>query len=416
MRWARWVVGLVVALGGAALLAGCGAAASAENHVAGRRLTVYVSVPFQGSSATDARAVVGGVEVALAAARHRVGRYRIALRVLNDATPQSGGWDPGQTSANARRAAADPSTIGYIGEIDSGASAVSIPLLNGAGIPQISPTSSTVGLTTGGYGALPGEPEKYYPTQRRTFVRLAPDDAVQAAAQVQIQLDAGCRRTAVLDDGGVDGRDAALTFAALAHRSSLRAVGPVTFAPTHDRAAAASVARSRADCALITGLDDTGAARLSEDIATAAPGVLLFGWAGLAAPAYVDPAAGGIPGWLTPQVVLTDPGLKASGDPLAERRFAEAYARRYGSPPPTAVYGYESMSLLLDAIRRATGGGRGSVGRSAVLDALLDTRDRHSALGTYSVETDGNTTLDRYGVYRVRNGRLVFWKAVAGGG
>jgi branched-chain amino acid transport system substrate-binding protein len=219
----------------------------------------------------------------------------------------------------------------------------------------------------------------------------------------------------VLDDGGVDGRDAALTFTAVARRSSLRAVGPVTFAPTNDRAAAASVARSRADCALITGLDDTGAARLSEDIATAAPGALLFGWAGLAAPAYVDPAAGGIPGWLTPQVVLTDPGVRMQGDPPPARRFAGAYARRYGSPPPTAVYGYESMSLLLDAIRRATGGGRGSVGRSAVLDALLDTRDRHSALGIYNVERDGNTTLDRYGVYRVRNGRLVFWKAVPGG-
>jgi ABC-type branched-subunit amino acid transport system substrate-binding protein len=140
---------------------------------------------------------------------------------------------------------------------------------------------------------------------------------------------------------------------------------------------------------------------------------MLFGWSGLAAPAYVDPAAGGIPGWLAPQLVLTDPGLGTSGQPPAERRFALAYARRYGPPPPAAVYGYEAMSLLLDAIRRVTGFGRGEAGRAAVLAALLHTRDRHSALGTYSVERDGDTTLHRYGVYRVRNGRLVFWKAMA---
>jgi branched-chain amino acid transport system substrate-binding protein len=71
------------------------------------------------------------------------------------------------------------------------------------------------------------------------------------------------------------------------------------------------------------------------------------------------------------------------------------------------------MSLLLDAIDRATGGGRSEVGRSAVLAALLHTRDRHSALGTYSISADGGTTLDRYGVYRVRNGRLAFWKAMS---
>ena len=42
---------------------------------------------------------------------------------------------------------------------------------------------------------------------------------------------------------------------------------------------------------------------------------MLFGWSGLAAPAYVDPADGGHPGWLAPQLVLTDPGLDAAQYP-----------------------------------------------------------------------------------------------------
>jgi branched-chain amino acid transport system substrate-binding protein len=140
---------------------------------------------------------------------------------------------------------------------------------------------------------------------------------------------------------------------------------------------------------------------------------MLFGWSSLAAPAYLDPSDGGVPGWLAPQVVVTNLGIDASRATPAGRRFAAGYAGHYGPPPPTAVYGYEAMSLLLDAIDRATGGGRSEVGRSAVLAALLHTRDRHSALGTYSISADGGTTLDRYGVYRVRNGRLAFWKAMS---
>jgi branched-chain amino acid transport system substrate-binding protein len=43
-----------------------------------------------------------------------------------------------------------------------------------------------------------------------------------------------------------------------------------------------------------------------------------------------------------------------------------------------------------------------------VIDAFLDTVDRRSVLGTYSIDEVGNTTLDRIAGYRVRRGRPVF--------
>jgi len=73
---------------------------------------------------------------------------------------------------NARRAAADSSAIGYIGEFNSGASAISMPILSEAGIPQISPSNTYVGLTRSGSGAAPGEPDKYDP---RWSAALLPD-------------------------------------------------------------------------------------------------------------------------------------------------------------------------------------------------------------------------------------------------
>ena len=72
------------------------------------------------------------------------------------------------------------------------------------------------------------------------------------------------------------------------------------------------------------------------------------------------------------------------------------------------------MSLMLSAIATATHDGKRDARRSAVLAAIFDTRDRHSVLGTYSIERDGDTTTHRYGVYTVRNGALRFLKTLHG--
>jgi branched-chain amino acid transport system substrate-binding protein len=413
VRGGRWLAAALVLIGGVSV-AGCGATASADNHIAGRRLTIYVSLPFDGPSAVGAGAVLGGVELALDDARHRVGRYRIDVRVVNDATVASRGWDPGQTTANARLAIANPTTIGYLGDLNSGATAVSIPLLNRAGIPQISPASTAVGLTAGGAEASPGEPQKYYPTQKRTFARVVPSDAVQAAVQARLQLQAGCRKVVVLDDGEVDGSDAALSFTVAAKAARLNVIDTIQFDPraTSYSSLAASVAHDGADCVLISALTQNNAALVTEQVARAVPGAQLFGWSGLAERTYTDARSGGIPMWLDSRMVITVAALAPSDYPPAGRRFLADYARHYGQPQPYAIYGYEAMSLMLDAISRATRRGRTEAVRSKVLAAVFATRDRHSVLGTYSIDADGDTTLDRYGVYHVSQGRLVFWKAM----
>jgi branched-chain amino acid transport system substrate-binding protein len=412
--WTRVLTAALVLIGGASV-AGCGATASADNRVAGRRLTIYVSLPFDGPSAIGARAVLGGVELALDHARHRVGRYRIDVRVLNDATVPSRGWDPGQTSANARLAIANSTTIGYLGDLNSGATAVSIPLLNRAGIPQISPSSTAVGLTAGGAEASPGEPQKYYPTQKRTFARVVPSDAVQAAVQAELQRRAGCRKVVVLDDGEVDGSDAATSFGVAAKAAGLNVIDIDQFEPraTSYSSLAASVAQDGADCVLISALTQNNAALVAEQVARAVPGAQLFGWSSLAETTFTAAADGGIPAWLDPRMVITVAALAPADYPPAGRRFLTDYTRRYGPPQPYAIYGYEAMSLMLDAISRATHRGATEAVRSKVLAELFATRDRRSVLGTYSIDADGDTTLDRYGVYHVSQGRLVFWKAMS---
>ena len=106
----------------------------------------------------------------------------IKYQSLDDSTAQAGAWDPGKTAQNARKVAGDKNAIGYIGEFNSGATEVSLPILNQAGIPQVSPANTYVGLTTNEPGSAPGEPQKYYPTGKRTYLRIVPRDTIQAAA------------------------------------------------------------------------------------------------------------------------------------------------------------------------------------------------------------------------------------------
>ena len=122
----------------AVTVAGCGGddggTASAEGGSGGRTLTVYSSLPLQGASKNQAQAITNGMKLALDQAGGKAGDNTIKYVSLDDSTAQAGAWTPEATSANARKAAQDDSTIAYLGEFNSGASAISIPILNEAGI------------------------------------------------------------------------------------------------------------------------------------------------------------------------------------------------------------------------------------------------------------------------------------------
>jgi branched-chain amino acid transport system substrate-binding protein len=414
MRWAIVAVAAVVAV---ITADGCGSSSGqvlAATRIRGKTLTIYASAPLRGRSTVSGQAVINGAQLALDGVHSRIGEYRIALRVLDDATIARGGWDPGQTTINVRLPVLDPTTIGYVGDFNSGASAISIPPLNRAGIPQVSPTSAAVGLTSAMLGAFPGEPQKYYPTSIRTFARVVPNDSIQAIAQVRVQQDMGCRSTYVLNDGEVDGADTARSFEVAAQAAHLRLAGVQTFVrdASSYTSLASGIAQVAPDCVLIAADTESGAVLLTTDLAAAMPRVKIFGSAGLAESTYTDPLKGGIPLSVDSRVVLTSPTLGLNELPPSARAFTAAYERQYGPPEPDAIFGYEAMSLMLDAIERATDGGTEPAVRSAVRTAIFATRNEHGVIGTYSIDRNGDTTLRRYGIWGIAQGQLTFLEAI----
>ena len=94
------------------------------------------------------------------------------------------------------------------------------------------------------------------------------------------------------------------------------------------------------------------------------------------------------------------------------KTFLADYKAKYGgsTPDPYAIYGYEVMKLGLQTV--ASLGAKGN-SKSDVLKALFAITNRHSVLGTYGFDKNGDTTLKAYGLYKVGStGEPVFLKSL----
>jgi branched-chain amino acid transport system substrate-binding protein len=404
----RWLC-LAALAATATALAGCGGVGvSGASEATGNQLAVYSSLPLQGPAAAGSAEIVDGERLALAQAGGHVGKFKVGYVSLDDANPQSGKLDPEATSTNAKTAAQDTSTIAYLGELGSAATAVSLPLINAAGILQVSPSSPYVGLTSS-LDAGQDEPERFYPSGKRSFGRLQPGDPGQADAQLQLMRALGVRRLYVLDDqdpfalplAEIVSAEAQRAGIALAAHDSILTTAP---APAAYAGEAEKIARAKPDAVFFAGGVQAGTAALWRALHRADPKLLLLGTSALEEPAFT-----GALGGAGAQTYLTTPILPLTDYPPPAARVLADYRRRFGGRPGAyALYGYEAMSVVLDAIRRAAERGND---RQAVIDRFFQTKDRRSVLGTYSVLASGETTLSRYGVDRVSGGHAVFYRA-----
>ncbi len=88
---------------------------------------------MQGPASVQAAALVKGIRLAIDEAVGRAGTVSIRYTALDDSTARAGGWDPAQTAHDARVAAHDTRAVGYIGEFNSRATEVSLPILTAPG-------------------------------------------------------------------------------------------------------------------------------------------------------------------------------------------------------------------------------------------------------------------------------------------
>lgn len=396
MLRARLALGLILLP--ALALGGCTRAQERGAETNATTLTVYLSLPFQGAAGAQSQATADGARLALSRAGGRAGEFVVKLSVLDDARTGSDRWDPEQTAENANAAVRDRTTIAYLGEGPSGATAISLPILNAAGIAQISPTSTYPGLTQAAGGGK-GEPEKYYPSGVRSFVRPIPTDREQLPVLGALVRKAGCRRIGLVDDGGVDGGGLTTAASTMPSFGGARIGKRTRLRSEEDPAAAArGLLTDTPDCVLLAARPAERVNELLDALHAADPSLRLFAGAGLATPELAKAITPGTARRLR---------LVAPGGPRSAKgnRIAAAYAKSFGRPArAVSLYGYEAMELALAAVR--TAGARGN-NRDAVERSLFALGEREGPFGNYRLTPQGDVSNGTYVPLAVRDRRLV---------
>jgi branched-chain amino acid transport system substrate-binding protein len=397
----------IAACGSSSKSSSGGSASGGGSSSGGKSLTIYSSLPQQAADRQQSLDVISGEQLALSQVGNKVGTFSIKFVSLDDATAAAGQWDPTQASSNARRAAQDPSTIGYVGEFNSGASAITIPILNGAGILQVSPANTAIPLTQVNSG-FPGAPQKYYPSlasNGRTYGRVVPVDSYQANADLEVMKGLGIKKLYILDDTQVYGLGIAKAVQQYAPKYGIAVAGEesIDTKATNYRSLAQKIKSSGADALFFGGLTVDGGPQLWNDISAVNPTLKKFGPDGVDEDSFstkISPAAQANTWLSVPQ---------AAPNAASKKFLADFQAAYHHTPQPYAIDGYEAMSVILDSIKRA--GAQGN-NRADVVKAFHATTNKASVLGTYSIDANGDTSLATYEFSTIKGGKRIPYKFV----
>lgn len=375
---------------------------SACSTASGGTIKVYVSLPLQ---TRQGDSIYKGIELAFRQADWQTSDFRVEIFSRTDSL-LSGQWDEDLEEANAREAVSDPDVMAYIGPMNSGAAAVSIPITNRGGLVQISPSNTAPELTKAGF--TPGAPGKYYPTGRRNYFRTSSTDDWQGPAGAIWARLLGYSSVYVLDDGEVYGAGIADLFEEKALDVGIAVLGRETIDKTATDFEAVLKQIGEADPQLVFfgGSTTSGAALIVKQMREMNIDAVFMVPDGATDSEFIEiagPAAEGVLGTLVgmPSRLSKDVGAD----------FYQAYIDAYGEEPePFAQFGYDAARVVLDAIERA-----GMKDRRAILDALDSTRDFEGTGGTFSFDRNGDTTLIVLSGNRVEAGKFEFVELLSPG-
>lgn len=383
----------------AAILLVCAPIASAQDA---QVIKIVSSLPRTGSARGQTDTIVNGIVMAIEESGNKVGAFTIKYEDLDDATAAEGQWTAEKEAANADQAIKDPDVMVYIGTYNSGAAKVSMPKLNQAGILMVSPANTWPGLTKPGKGD-PGEPEKYRPSGKINYVRCVPADDIQGVVSADWAKKLGLNKVFILDDREVYGKGIADLFQARAEEIGLKVLGhegidarAQEFKPLMTKIKAAGP-----QLIYFGGTTQTKAGQLVKDMLAVGLDAKFMCPDGCYEDAFIESAGAEN---LQDRALVTFGGLPPEKLTGKGASFVANYQKKFNKfPEGYAVYGYECGKTALEAIRRA-----GKKDRDAVRAAGLTIKNFDGALGKWSFDKNGDTTLRTMSGNTVKAGKFAF--------
>ena len=347
--------------------------------------------PLQGSSRTQTEQIVAAIKYELQQREWKAGDYNIGYQSCDDATAQAGKWDSGKCSQNANNYAANDGVIAVIGTFNSGCAQIIVPVINEAadgGIPMVSPANTLVCLTTSANNCSASEPDKYYPSGTRNYLRVVAHDGYQGAAMAEFSQTEGIKNVYILNDKESYGLGVATNYRDAAESLGIKIAGFDAWdaKATSYTALFNKVKQSGADAVFLGGLiDENGAQVIKDKVAVLGPNdgdVKLLAPDGFTTQATIDEAGTASAGMF----------MSVAGKPIdALAGKAREFITGLENGPlagkaidPYSIYGAQAAQVVLDAIAASDGS------RSDVITQLFATDIDDGLIGAFTFNEEGD--------------------------
>ena len=346
-------------------------------------------LPKQGGSRTQTVQMAKAIAYVLDQQNWKAGSYNIGYQDCDDSTAQLGKWDPDKCSANAHAYASNSKLLGVVGTFNSGCAAIEIPVMNqapGGGLLLLSPANTYGCLTEPCAG---DEPEKYYPSGKRNYARVAPSDPNQGAVDAAFLKSKGVKRVSVLNDKEAYGLGVAKNFAGAAKAAGMTVTGFTAYDPkqANFQALFTRIKGQNPDAVFIGGLIDENSGQLINDkVAVLGDNskVKLMLPDGFTTDAIFDRSQGGTPEAAGSYFSVAGVGIdKYTG---AAKTFINGFKSQLGGKPvdPYAILGAQAAQVLVNAI------GKSDASRSDVINKVYATKVNNGLIGSFSFNKNGD--------------------------
>jgi branched-chain amino acid transport system substrate-binding protein len=374
-----------------------------------KTIKIVSSLPRVGSAKGQTDAIVNGILLAIYEYEKQL-PFEVRYEDYDDATAARGYWDATKEMRNAQSAVKDEDVMAFIGPYNSGAAKVSMPILNKAGLVQITPAATWPGLTKNVKGSDPGEPDIYRPGKIVTSCRVCPTDDCQGSPTATfVSKDLKAKSVYILDDNETYGQMCSETFAKQCKELEIKILGQesINLLDVDYRALMTKVEKTEPDVVYFGGTTQSKAGQIAKDLVASGIKCPLILPDGCYEEAFIKSAGAKT---VNGRCFVTIGGIDVSQLTGRGAAFVKRYNRRFGNEPEAyAIYGYEAAVVVLEAIKSV-----GKKDREAIRKAVLATKNfDKGVLGKWSFDANGDTTLQQITVSKIENGKFVPVKVVS---
>ncbi len=373
---------------------------------------IVSDLPMQGASSHQTKQMVQAIEMTLEQNHWKAGNVTLQYQACDDSTAQAGTWDSATCSANANAYAQDTSVIGNIGTFNSGCAELEAPVLNrapGGAVAMVSPANTWPGLTQ--KTKTPGEPEKYFPTGKRSYARVVAADNFQGPALALTAQGLGVKSVFILNDKQAYGLGVATYFRDAAKKLGIQIKGFTAYntkTGTNYQALMQQIGATHPDAIMVGGLVcENGGQLIKDKVSVLGPNtgnVKLLLPDGFTTQSTIDEAGAKNAEGLYSSVAGVPPDqLKGAG-----ATFVQDFTNKYhpDALDPYTPYAAAATQVLLNAIKASDGS------RASISQHLFGVTVNDSVLGTFSIDQNGDTNQGSMTVDVAKGGKLVTYKVL----